>query len=320
MFRSFRDYLEEVQMGQVDFEAVGSEEKIEEVLKEPEGTENAEASDVGSEKPLDKLLHLEAFLGSDTKEAEGSETEDEEEDLEEEDLEEDLEEGGEEVGALLFTDEEGEIGSEEAIAEATEVIESFEKIEEDDLERIWNQIIADILGEEAVRSREGTDTSGSKKSDQSDESDESESDIKKELKSLKDVVESLADWQQAVQQYVLMSTEAENIKEVMRTLASLGIILPDEDVKKVAEQAKQLGVPPSVLLKARVYDLMADQLGHSGEVPFPFMRGSVEPEVSKSVNPFGSVPVFRRESDEPKRTGFIGLANFLEQFLSQQSE
>jgi hypothetical protein len=103
--------------------------------------------------------------------------------------------------------------------------------------------------------------------------------IRSELERLKQTVDTLVAWQSAVQEYLQTSIEAENIRTVAQQLASLGVILPDEQIQEIARTSQQLGIPPSVLLKAKAYDYTMQTMRQQGQVPYPFMVNAPSADV-----------------------------------------
>jgi hypothetical protein len=117
-----------------------------------------------------------------------------------------------------------------------------------------------------------------------------------------------------VQEYLQTSIEAENIRTVAQQLASLGVILPDEQIQEIARTSQQLGIPPSVLLKAKAYDYTMQTMGQQEKTPFPFMVNPSSPSsVSSPSSPIPNARPFRPEEPRTQRTGFTRFEEFLRQ-------
>jgi len=138
-----------------------------------------------------------------------------------------------------------------------------------------------------------------------------------ELERLKQTVDTLVSWQSAVQEYLQTSIEAENIRTVAQQLASLGVILPDEQVQEIARTSQQLGIPPSVLLKAKAYDYTMQTMRQQEQTPYPFMVNTPSapsaPSVPSAPSPIPNARPFRPEEPRTQRTGFTGFQEFLRQ-------
>ena len=170
----------------------------------------------------------------------------------------------------------------------------------DDTEGLWD-LLLESFGEPVEEKEDGSSSS----------TDTSE------LERLKQTVDTLVAWQSAVQEYLQTSIEAENIRTVAQQLASLGVILPDEQIQEIARTSQQLGIPPSVLLKAKAYDYTMQTIGQQEKVPFPFMVNTPSPP-SPSSSSFPSSPIpnarpFRPEEPRTQRTGFTRFEEFLRQ-------
>jgi hypothetical protein len=177
----------------------------------------------------------------------------------------------------------------------------------DDTEGLWD-LLLNSFGESDTNRESSTE---------SEQESSSSSEDKSELERLKQTVEMLVAWQSAVQEYLQTSIEAENIRTVAQQLASLGVILPDEQIQEIARTSQQLGIPPSVLLKAKAYDYTMQAMRQQGQIPYPFMVN----ESSVSSAPFAQsasrlIPnarPFRPEVSRTQRTGFTSLEEFLRQ-------
>jgi hypothetical protein len=135
-----------------------------------------------------------------------------------------------------------------------------------------------------------------------------------ELERLKQTVDTLVSWQSAVQEYLQTSIEAENIRTVAQQLASLGVILPDEQVQEIARTSQQLGIPPSVLLKAKAYDYTMQTMRQQEQTPYPFMVNTLSaPSAPSAPSPIPNARPFRPEEPRTQRTGFTGFQEFLRQ-------
>jgi len=135
-----------------------------------------------------------------------------------------------------------------------------------------------------------------------------------ELERLKQTVDTLVSWQSAVQEYLQTSIEAENIRTVAQQLASLGVILPDEQVQEIARTSQQLGIPPSVLLKAKAYDYTMQTMRQQEQTPYPFMVNTPStPSTPSPSSPIPNARPFRSEEPRTQRTGFTGFQEFLRQ-------
>ena len=114
-----------------------------------------------------------------------------------------------------------------------------------------------------------------------------------------------------MQEYLQTSIEAENIRTVAQQLASLGVILPDEQIQEIARTSQQLGIPPSVLLKAKAYDYTMQTMGQQEKTPFPFMVNT--PSTPSPSSPIPNARPFRPEEPRTQRTGFTRFEEFLRQ-------
>jgi hypothetical protein len=165
---------------------------------------------------------------------------------------------------------------------------------------LWD-LLLESFGEPVEESKEGS-------SSQEDTS---------ELERLKQTVDTLVAWQSAVQEYLQTSIEAENIRTVAQQLASLGVILPDEQIQEIARTSQQLGIPPSVLLKAKAYDYTMQAMRQQGQVPYPFMvnmpSASSTPSPSSPSSLIPNARPFRPEEPRTQRTGFTRFEEFLRQ-------
>ena len=175
-----------------------------------------------------------------------------------------------------------------------------------EIDRLWEQIVSEF----------GIDISGSSSNTVSDteslepSSSDSAVSAKDEIAELKDAIRSLSEWQTAVQQYLQTSVEAENIRQVAQQLASLGVILPDEQIQEIARLSQQLNIPPSVLLKAKAYDYTMQQIQQDDRAPYPFMNPSRPPAPNILPN---ARPFQEPTENAQKRTGFTGFREFLRQ-------
>jgi hypothetical protein len=199
--------------------------------------------------------------------------------------------------------EDDEPEDEEIVGTSTDAADS----DTDDTEGLWD-LLLESFGVYDAATEPGTESK--------EEAPSSED--KSELERLKQAVESLLAWQSAVQEYLQTSIEAENIRTVAQQLASLGVILPDEQIQEIARTSQQLGIPPSVLLKAKAYDYTMQTMHQKGQVPYPFM---VNESFASSASPAQSAtPLipnarpFRPEEPRTQRTGFTSLEEFLRQF------
>ena len=134
-----------------------------------------------------------------------------------------------------------------------------------------------------------------------------------ELERLKQTVDTLVSWQSAVQEYLQTSIEAENIRTVAQQLASLGVILPDEQIQEIARTSQQLGIPPSVLLKAKAYDYTMQTMRQQEQTPYPFMVNTPSAPAPSPSSPIPNARPFRPEEPRTQRTGFTGFQEFLRQ-------
>jgi len=147
-----------------------------------------------------------------------------------------------------------------------------------------------------------------------EKNEESSSENTSELERLKQTVDTLVAWQSAVQEYLQTSIEAENIRTVAQQLASLGVILPDEQIQEIARTSQQLGIPPSVLLKAKAYDYTMQTMRQQEQTPFPFMvNASSTPSAPSPSSPIPNARPFRPEEPRTQRTGFTRFEEFLRQ-------
>jgi hypothetical protein len=226
---------------------------------------------------------------------------------------EELDEPEDDVDNDAGWDDEDELESDES-EEPEELDESDESVDEltvstgadtvdsdtDDTEGLWD-LLLESFGETVAESEEepptSTDTS--------------------ELERLKQTVDTLVAWQSAVQEYLQTSIEAENIRTVAQQLASLGVILPDEQIQEIARTSQQLGIPPSVLLKAKAYDYTMQAMRQQEKTPFPFMVNAPSvPSAPSSLSPSSLIPnarPFRPEEPRTQRTGFTRFEEFLRQ-------
>jgi len=164
----------------------------------------------------------------------------------------------------------------------------------DDTEGLWD-LLLESFGESVEESK------------QESSSQENTS----ELERLKQTVDTLVAWQSAVQEYLQTSIEAENIRTVAQQLASLGVILPDEQVQEIARTSQQLGIPPSVLLKAKAYDYTMQAMREREQTPYPFMVNAPSAPSAPSLIP--NARPFRPEEPRTQRTGFTRFEEFLRQ-------
>ena len=164
----------------------------------------------------------------------------------------------------------------------------------DDTEGLWD-LLLESFGEPVEEKKDGSSSS----------TDTSE------LERLKQTVDTLVAWQSAVQEYLQTSIEAENIRTVAQQLASLGVILPDEQIQEIARTSQQLGIPPSVLLKAKAYDYTMQAVRQQEKTPFPFMVNTPSAPSPSSLIP--NARPFRPEEPRTQRTGFTRFEEFLRQ-------
>jgi hypothetical protein len=164
----------------------------------------------------------------------------------------------------------------------------------DDTEGLWD-LLLESFGEPVAES----------------EKEPSSSESTSELERLKQTVDTLVAWQSAVQEYLQTSIEAENIRTVAQQLASLGVILPDEQIQEIARTSQQLGIPPSVLLKAKAYDYTMQTMRQREQVPYPFMVNTSS--APSAPSPIPNARPFRPEEPRTQRTGFTGFQEFLRQ-------
>lgn len=164
----------------------------------------------------------------------------------------------------------------------------------DDTEGLWD-LLLESFGEPVAESKEESPSSADTN----------------ELERLKQTVDTLVAWQSAVQEYLQTSIEAENIRTVAQQLASLGVILPDEQIQEIARTSQQLGIPPSVLLKAKAYDYTMQTMGQQEKTPFPFMVNAPSTPSPSSLIP--NARPFRPEEPRTQRTGFTRFEEFLRQ-------
>ena len=192
--------------------------------------------------------------------------------------------------------------SEEAEADELTVSTGADTVDSgaDDTEGLWD-LLLESFGESVEEGKEES-------SSQEDVS---------ELERLKQTVDTLVAWQSAVQEYLQTSIEAENIRTVAQQLASLGVILPDEQIQEIARASQQLGIPPSVLLKAKAYDYTMQAMRQQEQVPYPFMVNAPStPSPSSPSSPSSLIPnarPFRPEEPRTQRTGFTRFEEFLRQ-------
>ena len=187
-------------------------------------------------------------------------------------------------------DEESESADEPTVSVSADTADSGS----DDTEGLWDLLLESFgepVEEKKDESSSSTDTS--------------------ELERLKQTVDTLVSWQSAVQEYLQTSIEAENIRTVAQQLASLGVILPDEQIQEIARTSQQLGIPPSVLLKAKAYDYTMQTVGQQEKTPFPFMVNT--PSAPSPSSPIPNARPFRPEEPRTQRTGFTGFQEFLRQ-------
>ena len=164
----------------------------------------------------------------------------------------------------------------------------------DNTEGLWD-LLLESFGEPVAESKEESPSSADTN----------------ELERLKQTVDTLVAWQSAVQEYLQTSIEAENIRTVAQQLASLGVILPDEQIQEIARTSQQLGIPPSVLLKAKAYDYTMQTMGQQEKTPFPFMVNT--PSTPSPSSPIPNARPFRPEEPRTQRTGFTRFEEFLRQ-------
>ena len=178
------------------------------------------------------------------------------------------------------------------------------QLSDEEIDRLWQQIVSEF----GIDTEKQTDTeavSGKNRAADAETTEDTD-----EISALKDAIRSLSEWQTAVQQYLQTSVEAENIRQVAQQLASLGVILPDEQIQEIARVSQQLNIPPSVLLKAKAYDYTMQHVQQRDELPYPFM--SAPRPSAPSVLP-NAVPYQPPAPDATKRTGFTGFQEFLRQ-------
>ena len=187
-------------------------------------------------------------------------------------------------------DEEDKSADEQTVSTGADTVDS----DRDDTEGLWD-LLLESFGEPVAESKEESPSSADTN----------------ELERLKQTVDTLVAWQSAVQEYLQTSIEAENIRTVAQQLASLGVILPDEQIQEIARTSQQLGIPPSVLLKAKAYDYTMQTMGQQEKTPFPFMVNT-----PSALSPSSLIPnarPFRPEEPRTQRTGFTRFEEFLRQ-------
>ena len=274
MFKPFNAYLTEVGASEepVNFEPIDAGNS------EPE-----QAVDAPLDFPEALEETLRDYFGSD---ADGSAMEIAEPESEGED--------GEDIDVIET--EQDDIGTdEEEFVEG----ESGAIDETDDLDSLWDELLSSFT--DAVH----------------DDSEDSEEPVpaprakgKNEIDEMKRTLDTLVSWQSAVQQYLQTSVEAENVRQVAQQLASLGVILPDEQIQEIAQLSQQLNIPPSVLLKAKAYDYTVQKIQQDDTAPYPFMAPSQPPA------PVGVLPTtrpFTPEQNDQPRVGFTSFRQFLNQ-------
>ena len=286
MFQSLNSYLSQTEPPSVEPDTQGSEPSGELVTES-----YAEALEETLRKYFGDAESVEDSSVTDENSAVAQDVEDDE-DVEEEELHE-------ENMVVDAVDEEDE-GNEESEkneekSDTLETAESADDFEEaDDLDGLWDELLEDLVGED-----------NSKSSTSRPETVEQD-----ELAEVKQTLESLVSWQTAVQQYLQMSVEAENIRQVAQQLAGLGIILPDEQIQEIARLSQQLNIPPSVLLKAKAYDYTMQQIQQDERAPYPFMNPSRPPAPNILPN---ARPFQEPTENAQKRTGFTSFREFLKQ-------
>jgi hypothetical protein len=187
-------------------------------------------------------------------------------------------------------DEEDKSADEQSVSTGADTVDS----DRDDTEGLWD-LLLESFGEPVAESKEESPSSADTN----------------ELERLKQTVDTLVAWQSAVQEYLQTSIEAENIRTVAQQLASLGVILPDEQIQEIARTSQQLGIPPSVLLKAKAYDYTMQTMGQQEKTPFPFMVNT--PSTPSPSSPIPNARPFRPEEPRTQRTGFTRFEEFLRQ-------
>ncbi len=171
----------------------------------------------------------------------------------------------------------------------------------DDTDGLWDLLLESFSEPDAENKKKSSSSSASSASAD-------------ELEQLKKTVETLVAWQSAVQEYLQTSIEAENIRTVAQQLASLGVILPDDQIQEIARTSQQLGIPPSVLLKAKAYDYTMQKMHQQGQVPYPFMVNTASASFPSSPpSPIPNPRPFRPEEPGTLRTSFTRLEDFLRQ-------
>jgi hypothetical protein len=129
------------------------------------------------------------------------------------------------------------------------------------------------------------------------------------------------DWSTAVEQAVNAvwdnESSAEGVVEELDESEDGVDNSADLGDQEIARTSQQLGIPPSVLLKAKAYDYTMQAMRQQGQIPYPFMVN----ESSVSSAPFAQsasrlIPnarPFRPEESRTQRTGFTSLEEFLRQ-------
>jgi len=206
--------------------------------------------------------------------------------------------------ADLLEDGDDTDGSDTAAESNVPDAEDDAQLSDEEIDRLWQQIVSEF----GIDTEKQTDTetvSGKNRAADAETTEDAD-----EISALKDAIRSLSEWQTAVQQYLQTSVEAENIRQVAQQLASLGVILPDEQIQEIARVSQQLNIPPSVLLKAKAYDYTMQQVQQRDELPYPFMNA---PRASAPNVLPNAVPYQPPAPDATKRTGFTGFQEFLKQ-------
>jgi len=190
------------------------------------------------------------------------------------------------------------VADEEELEAASEsddvqVHDTVESDSDTDLDGLWDDLLDDLVSGE-----------------QSEDASRAKEPPSDELAKVKQTLESLVSWQTAIQQYLQTSVEAENIRQVAQQLASLGVILPDEQIQEIARLSQQLNIPPSVLLKAKAYDYTMQQIQQDNRAPYPFMNPSRPPvpNILPSARPFQETT-----NNAQKPIGFTSFREFLKQ-------
>jgi len=285
MFQSFAEFLGQVSEAS---ELPEKQEAAEPV--EPNVSEDGE-QDIDWSAALEQSVNAVWDNASDTESVveELDELEDSEDDDDGWDEEDELESNESEEFEEI--DESDEFANKLTVSTGVDITDS----EADDTEGLWD-LLLESFGEPVEEKKE-----------------ESSADTS-ELERLKQTVDTLVAWQSAVQEYLQTSIEAENIRTVAQQLASLGVILPDEQIQEIARTSQQLGIPPSVLLKAKAYDYTMQAMRQQEQVPYPFMVNT--PSAPSVPSPSSLIPnarPFRPEEPRTQRTGFTGFQEFLRQ-------